>query len=476
MSSGEGPRAPQAGPAARAFTRVKAAEARRRAAFDRAARDAALAALGRAVRAHEGEILAALAADLGKPAVETRLTEILPVLAEIRHARRHLRSWMRLRRVRPTLAMLGTRAAIRPEPKGTALIIAPWNYPISLALGPLVSALAAGCGAVVKPSELAPASSALIARIVAAALPGDLVQVAEGGVETATDLLAQRFDHIFFTGSPAVGRVVMAAAAQTLASVTLELGGKSPVVIGPGADMRRAARMVAWGKFANAGQTCIAPDHVFVPRTSQDRFLAELERQIGKMYGRRPIASASLARIVNARHFARLKGLIEGALAGGATLAQGGAMEDESLRIAPTVLLRTDAGMAIAREEIFGPVLPVIAYDDLDPVLDQIAAGETPLALYVFERDRAVIERVIGAVSSGTVGINVTLVQYLHLNLPFGGIGNSGLGAAHGLWGFRAFSHERPVIEDRFSALGMLMPPYDAAKARLARLVARLVG
>ncbi len=462
--------------AAAAFERVKAGEAGRPAGPDRAAREAALVALARAIRAEEPAILAALAADLGKPAVETRLTEILPVLAEIRHARRHLRGWMRVRRVRPTLAMLGTRAAIRPEPKGTALIIAPWNYPLSLALGPLVSALAAGCGAVIKPSELAPATSALIARIVASALPADLVSVAEGGVETSTELLALPFDHIFFTGSPEVGRIVMAAAAKTLASVTLELGGKSPVIIGPGADMKRAARMIAWGKFANAGQTCIAPDHVFVPRAWEERFLAELRGQIAAMYGARPEASRSFARIVNARHFARLKGLINGALAGGATLAAGGAMEEETRFIAPTVLTRTAPEMGVEREEIFGPVLPVIAYDDLSEVLDRIGAGEKPLALYVFERDRALIERITRETRSGAVGINVTLAHYLHLGLPFGGIGTSGLGAAHGLWGFRAFSHEKPVLEDRFSALGLLMPPYSGAKARLARLVQRLVG
>ncbi|MFC5738151.1 aldehyde dehydrogenase family protein [Sinirhodobacter huangdaonensis] len=459
-----------------AFARLAAGNAARRTGFGSAERRAALLALAKAIRAHEAEIMAALATDLGKPETETRLTEIVPVLAEIRHTLAHLRRWMKVRRVLPTLAMLGTRARLRPEPKGTVLVIAPWNYPFSLALGPLVSALAAGNAAMVKPSELAPATSALIVRLVAAALPEDLVAVVEGGVETSTELLALPFDHIFFTGSPAVGRVVMAAAAKTLASVTLELGGKSPVILGPGADLKRAARMVAWGKFANAGQTCIAPDHVFVPRAQEAAFLTALRAEIARMYGADPRTSKSFARIVNGRHFARLKAMIDEARAGGAELAVGGEADAAARYLAPTVLTRTEATMAVSREEIFGPVLPVIAYDDLDALLGQIEAGEKPLALYLFERDRAVIEQISATTTSGALGVNITLAHYLHLNLPFGGIGNSGLGAAHGIWGFRAFSHEKPVLEDRFSSLGLLMPPYTGAKARLAKLVQRLVG
>lgn len=458
------------------FARLAAGNAARRTGFGSAERRAALLALAKAIRAHEAEIMAALATDLGKPETETRLTEIVPVLAEIRHTLAHLRRWMKVRRVLPTLAMLGTRARLRPEPKGTVLVIAPWNYPFSLALGPLVSALAAGNAAMVKPSELAPATSALIVRLVAAALPEDLVAVVEGGVETSTELLALPFDHIFFTGSPTVGRLVMAAAAKTLASVTLELGGKSPVILGPGADLKRAARMVAWGKFANAGQTCIAPDHVFVPRAQEAAFLTALRAEIARMYGADPRTSKSFARIVNGRHFARLKAMIDEARAGGAELAAGGEADEAARYLAPTVLTRTEATMAVSREEIFGPVLPVIAYDDLDAVLGQIEAGEKPLALYLFERDRAVIEQISAATTSGALGVNITLAHYLHLNLPFGGIGNSGLGAAHGIWGFRAFSHEKPVLEDRFSSLGLLMPPYTSAKARLAKLVQRLVG
>ena len=458
------------------FARLRAGNATRRAEFDPAARRALLRRLAQTIRAHEAEVLAALALDLGKPEVEARLSEILPVLAEIRHTSGHLRKWARVRRVWPTLTMLGTAGRIRPEPKGTVLIVAPWNYPFSLALGPLVSALAAGNAAVVKPSELAPATSAVIGKIVAAALPDTLVAVVEGGVDTATELLALPFEHIFFTGSPAVGRVVMAAAAKTLASVTLELGGKSPVIVAADADIRRAARMVAWGKFSNAGQTCIAPDHVFVAREVEAAFTAALKAEIGRMYGPAPQASRSFARIIGAKHFARLKAMLDEALAGGAELLTGGESAAEARYMAPTVLVKTAEDSALMREEIFGPVLPVLGFDSLDAVLARIEAGEKPLALYLFTRDGALKERVARATTSGALGINVTLAHFLHHNLPFGGVGNSGLGAAHGVWGFRAFSHEKPVLEDRFSSLALLMPPYTGLSARLARLVQRLVG
>ncbi|SOB99439.1 aldehyde dehydrogenase family protein [Rhodobacter maris] len=462
--------------AAAAYARLAAGDAARRREFDVARRRAVLARLAEEIRAREGEIMAALAADLAKPEVEVRISEIIPVLSEIRHSARHLKRWARPRRVWPTLAMLGTRGTIRPEPKGTVLIIAPWNYPFCLALGPLVSAIAAGNAAVIKPSELAPATSALIASLVAAALPEDLVTVVEGGVETSTELLAQPFDHIFFTGSPAVGRVVMAAAAKTLASVTLELGGKSPVILGDGADVQKAARMLAWGKFQNAGQTCIAPDHVYVPRAMEPALTAALRAEIARMYGGAPKESPSYARLIGARHFARLKGMLDEALAGGATLIAGGAAEEGARYLAPTVLTSLPGETALMREEIFGPVLPVIAYDDLEAVLRGIEAGEKPLALYLFARDRALIARVTASTTSGALGVNVTLAHFLHLNLPFGGIGNSGLGAAHGRWGFAAFSHEKPILENRFAVLDPLMPPYTKLSARIARMVQKLVG
>lgn len=308
------------------FAAMEAGAPARRAAMSYGHRVNALRRLSAAIRHNEAAIIAALAADLGKPEPEVRLSEIMPVQAEIAHTLKHLKRWMRPKRVRGTLISFGMRARIRPEPKGTVLIVSPWNYPFGLALGPLVSALAAGNAAIVKPSELAPATSALIARLLGDTFAPDFVWVAEGGVAVAQALLDLPFDHLFFTGSPEVGRKVMAAAARHLTPVTLELGGKSPVIVGEGADLKQAAAAIVWGKFANAGQTCIAPDHVFVARAVEDRFVAELKAAIARMYGPNPKAQAEgrdYARIISGRHFARLSGMLEAALAGGAELVAG---------------------------------------------------------------------------------------------------------------------------------------------------------
>ena len=446
----------------------------RRSGFDLAQRRAALERLRGMVLAHRTQIEAALQADFGKHPTETLLTEIIPVLQEISHARSHLRRWMRVRRVWPSLTMLGSSARIMPQPKGVALIIAPWNFPLNLALGPLVSALAAGCSVIVKPSELTPATSALLARMLAETFPSDLVAVVEGGAEVATRLLDLPFDHIFFTGSPAVGRIVMAAAAKTLASVTLELGGKSPVIVGPEANISSAAKWLAWGKFFNAGQTCIAPDHVFVHASVAAALEAAVRQQIGRMYGGDPAASPAMASVISPRHWRRLRGLVDEAVAGGAKLAEGGAGAEETRRMAPVILTGTTDNMQISQEEIFGPVLPLIPYHELQPVLDRITAGPKPLALYVFG-NKALAETVMAQTASGSVGVNLTVMPFIHPNLPFGGIGNSGLGAAHGYEGFRAFSHEKPVLVNRFLAMPLLFPPYSGRVRRLAEVLLRLV-
>jgi len=293
----------------RIFQAQRALAPARRRTFDRSARLAALSALRDMVLTHQPQIAAALASDFGKAETEVLLTEVLPILQEITHARRHLRGWMRPRRVWPTLTTLGTSGRIVPQPKGVALIIAPWNFPVNLALGPLVSALAAGCSAILKPSELTPHTSGLLARMIAATFPPDLVAVVEGGPEVSTQLLGLPFDHIFFTGSPAVGRIVMTAAAKTLASVTLELGGKSPVIIGPGANLAQAARWITFGKFINAGQTCIAPDHVYVHASLNEAFTVAMRRAIARAYGADAKASGHFARLVDARNWGRVTGL-----------------------------------------------------------------------------------------------------------------------------------------------------------------------
>lgn len=456
------------------FAAHKAAVPARRVSFDRHARLAALAKLRQAVLDRQDDIIAALAADFGKHPVEVRLTEILPILQDISHARRHLRRWMRPRRVLPTLMMIGTSARIEAQPRGVALIIAPWNFPFQLALGPLVSALAAGCSAIIKPSEMTPATSALIADMVADCFAPDLVAVVQGGVEASTQLLALPFDHIFFTGSPAVGKIVMAAAAKSLASVTLELGGKSPVIVGPDANIAKAAKWIAWGRFINAGQTCVAPDHVFVHASQRAALTDALQGRIAAMYGADPATSPALARIVDDRNFARVTGLIADAVKAGAKVVAGGQADTGARRLAPTLLEQTAADMDVSREEIFGPVLPLIPYDDLDVVLERINAGPHPLALYFFG-SKGLAGGVVAGTTSGSVGVNLTVMPVIHGNLPFGGVGTSGMGAAHGQAGFAAFSHMRPVLRNRFLPMSLLFPPYTGRVKKLAKLVQRLV-
>ncbi len=445
----------------------------RRRSFGLTERKAALTRLAEVIKQNEAAIIAALKQDFDKPEAETNLTEILPVLLEIKHAKRHLRRWMRPTRAGATLTSLGTSGRIRPEARGVCLIIAPWNYPFSLALGPLVSSLAAGNAAIIKPSEMTPATSALIARLMAEAFPPDLVTVIEGAVKTSEALLALPFDHIFFTGSPAVGKIVMAAAAKTLASVTLELGGKSPTIVGPDANLKRAADWIVFGKYSNAGQTCIAPDHLFVHASVKKAFTALLRERLVKTYGGDG-ASAHLAGIVNSHHAERLGGLLADATSKGANVIHGGTRN--GTRFEPTLIDAVTPEMDIEQEEIFGPILPIIAYDDLVDVIAQINARPKPLSLYIFDKDQGRIDRIITETSSGSVGINLTLIQFIHNGLPFGGVNNSGIGNAHGHYGFRAFSHERAVMTNHFSALPLIFAPYSTGVKRIIDIVKKVLG
>ena len=458
---------------AQMFTVMKAGNTARRLSFGLAERCAALDRLAEVVRRNERAIVAALRADLGRPEAEAILMDYLNTLQEIRHARRHLRAWTRPRRVWPTLATFGSSARIAPQPRGTCLIIAPWNLPFHLALGPLASCLAAGNAAILKPSELTPASSALLARMVSEAFPPDLVAVVEGDKAVAEDLLALPFDHIFFTGSPAVGKIVMAAAAKTLASVTLELGGKSPVIVGPDANLKQAADWITFGKFLNAGQNCISPDHLYVHASVREAFVTTLRARIARAYGDGN-ASPHLSRIVTPTHAARLSALIADAMDQGATTTLATAQDGQS--IGPQLIEGTTPDMRLSREEIFGPILPILTYDDLDTVIAEINARDKPLSLYIFDRDRARIDEITRRTTSGAVGANLTLVQYSHLNLPFGGVNTSGIGAAHGHAGFRAFSHERAVLRNRFMLLPLLFPPYTPRVMRLIGLIKRVLG
>ena len=351
-----------AGQAARALALRKSSAAER---------SARLARLLDALMARREAFAAAFAKDLGKPAVEVDLTELLPVIDDIRHAQKHLKRWMRPQRVAPTLVTLGTKARIVYQPRGRCLIIGPWNYPVSTLVGPLVSAVAAGNTAILKPSEFTPNVNAVIGEIVAEVFEPAEVAMVEGAIETSTHLLALPFEHVFFTGSPAVGKVVMAAAAKHLASVTLELGGKSPVVVDASADLRHAAEHVMWGKLVNAGQTCVAPDHLYVHRSVMDRFVALCREVLAERFGADAAAvaaSESLGRMVHSRHAQRVVALVDDAVAQGARVLAGGAHDAQRRYVAPTLLAEVPDAARIAQEEIFGPVLPIAPFDSLDEV------------------------------------------------------------------------------------------------------------
>ena len=436
--------------------------------------------LRRILMSHRAALARAFAEDFGKPTLEVDLTEVLPVLDEIRAALCGLRHWMRPRSVAPTLTTLGTSGRIVYQPRGRCLIIGPWNYPVSTLLGPLVSAVASGNTAVLKPSEFTPAVNAVLAEIIAKVFDPAEVTLIEGGVATAQALLDLPFDHIFFTGSLEVGKLVMAAAARHLASVTLELGGKSPVIVDETADLRRAAEVILWGKLVNAGQTCIAPDTLFVHANVMEAFLILCREIVAKRFGadQETIAvSPDLARMIHQRHATRIAGLIDEARAAGAEVVLGGDHDATHRYVAPTLLTKIPETVAISREEIFGPVMPVIEFTGIDDVIARLNIWPKPLTLYVWSRHRPTIRRILAKTSSGGVVVNHCLQHFAHTGLPFGGVNASGIGSAHGFHGFKAFSHERAVLRgSRFAAVKLFFPPYTQPKARLASALISLLG
>jgi aldehyde dehydrogenase (NAD+) len=396
------------------------------------------------------------------------MTEIGFTIAEIDHVVSRLRSWMRPRRVATPLRLRPGSSRVVRQPLGTVLIIAPWNYPVNLLLAPLVAALAAGNTAVLKPSELAPATSGLLAELVPHHLDERAVAVVEGGVAETTELLAQPFDHIMYTGGGNVARIVMRAAAEHLTPVTLELGGKSPAIVAADADVDVAARRIVWGRFVNAGQTCIAPDYVLVTRDVETRFLDAAAAAVTALYGHDPRRSPDFGRIVNERHLDRLAGLLD---AGGYRAVVTGGIVDRSDRyLAPTILAGVEPEAAVMQEEIFGPLLPVLAVDSVDAAVEFVNARPHPLALYVFTRRTATAERIVERTTSGGVAVNATLLHVGVPDLPFGGVGASGTGAYHGEAGFDRFSHRRSVYR-RPAGLDvpLLYPPYGRVKQAILR-------
>ncbi|NND44921.1 MAG: aldehyde dehydrogenase family protein [Xanthomonadales bacterium] len=404
-------------------------------------RAAQLDALVKMLNEHSARFQAALGEDLGKPGPEAWLTEISYVVSAARHARRQLPRWMRERRVRTPLFAQPGRSWIHPEPLGTVLIISPWNYPLQLCLAPLVSAVAAGNCAVIKPSELAPATSAALAELLPRYLDPEAIAVIEGDADTASALLAQYWDHIVFTGGERVARIVMAAAARHLTPVTLELGGKSPCIVLPDADLEVAARRIAWGRFTNAGQTCIAPDHVLTDAPTRERLLPLLDREITMMFGSDPRQSPDYGRIVNAQHHDRLMGLVRAD-----EVTTGGQGDRAERYIAPTVLGRATADSPSMQEEIFGPLLPVLEIAGLDAALDFVTRGPKPLAAYLFTNDAEAQRKTVERLSAGSVCINDVMLFMAVDGLPFGGVGASGFGSYKGEDGFLRLSHSKAVL------------------------------
>lgn len=422
-----------------------------------------LAALETFLRKEEEEIMAALRSDLGRSEGESYLLELWGLFGEISHARKQLSKWAGLRRVHTPLALTPGSSHLRPEPLGVVLIIAPWNYPMYLALAPLIGAISAGNCAVIKPSELAPAMSQLLAERLGRYLDPKCYPVVAGGVPETTALLEQRFDHICYTGGARVARIVMAAAAKHLTPTTLELGGKSPCLVDKSANLKLAAKRIAWGKFVNSGQTCVAPDYVLTTEDVRDDLVAELRHAIEQLYGQNPQEAEDYCRIVNHGHFDRVAALIDAD-----KVIYGGKTEREDKYIAPTIMTEVTLEDAVMKEEIFGPLLPIITIKDIDEAISIINRGEKPLALYHFGTDPTIEQEVLTRTSSGGVTINHTILHLTNGELPFGGVGESGMGAYHGKHGFDNFSHLKPVFKKaNWGEPPLIYAPFTEWKRRL---------
>jgi aldehyde dehydrogenase (NAD+) len=401
-----------------------------------------LSQLRNLIKTNEKPLMDALKQDLNKSEFDSFISEIGIVLEEIRFTIKNLRKWANPRRVKTSLTGLGSKSYIYPEPYGVALIIAPWNYPFQLSIAPLIGAIAAGNCAIIKPSELTPRTSRILSELINGNFPNDYISVVEGGVETSTALLKEKFDYIFFTGSVAVGKIIMEAASRHLTPVTLELGGKSPCIVHEDANLKLAAKRIAWGKYINAGQTCVAPDYLYVHKRVKDEFLRLFKESILDLYGMNPIQKGDFTRIVSERHFQRLTSFLKDG-----TIYYGGEHDLKKLMIEPTVLVDVSWDDEVMQDEIFGPILPVLEFDDLSSMVNKLNSRSKPLALYTFSNSQDVQSYILNNVSFGGGCINDTVFHLSSPYLPFGGVGESGIGAYHGKGSFDVFSHEKSILK-----------------------------
>lgn len=423
--------------------------------------------LKKLLKAHEQEIFDALANDFSKPPFETYATELGILYTELDHLTKNVASWAQPKNVRGSLINMPSNSTIYSEPYGIALVIGAWNYPIQLTLSPVIGAMVAGNCVIAKPSEMASHSSAIMAELINNAFEPGYLHVVEGAAETTQALLDEPMDYIFFTGSTRVGKIIMKAAAEQLTPVTLELGGKSPAIVDETADLKTAAKRIAWGKFVNAGQTCVAPDYLYVHASMQSQLIDALKQSIHDFYGPEPRQSPDYSRIINDDHFQRLTGFLDNG-----TLAAGGKHESHNRYIAPTVLSDISWDDAVMQEEIFGPVLPVLSYDDIEEVITAITARPKPLALYLFSEDKNRQQRIINEIPFGGGCINDSIAHLGNHNLPFGGVGNSGMGSYHGKASFDLFSHQKSIMKKTtFFDIPLRYAPYKYNLKWLKKLI-----
>ena len=434
-----------------------------------------LNALQRAIEVtYREKIQDALYKDLKRPIVESDLVAVYLVVKEIKHVKAHLKQWLKKQPVDSQFTLLGTTSWYIYEPKGVCLIISPWNYPINLALSPLVAAIAAGNTVILKPSEIASHCSKVIAEIINSVFTENEVAVIEGGVETAQELLKLPFNHIFFTGSIEVGKIIMSAAAKHLTSVTLELGGKSPVIIDASANLKLTAKAIAWIKHFNNGQTCIAPDYVFVHESIKNEFIRLYKMALLEYYTEDPSKSSTYSRLINKKQYKRLISYLEDARKHNAYFDIEGSTNASNLFVGPTVVSDLPEESLLLQEEIFGPILPVKTYNEINEVVEYLKSKPKPLALYIYAKRRRIINYIIKHTKAGTTGVNNNGLQFSNHNLPFGGSNTSGIGKAHGFYSFQEFSNQRGILKRyAIGPIRLLYPPYTNFKALLARIVVK---